>query len=187
MGKIKVDFSEIKEFFDKLVDKLGKEKTEKTRKPKFLLKNTYFARLNKLPGSKIFQNSIFEINGKEVDLTKNGSLSCAAVVSGFLFTFNNLARNFIWIKEIHLTVESTIADLKAHGWREINELKKGSVLVWEPKIQSDGKPHRHIGFYCGNNLAISNDSEGSYPVQHHCTFKEKRKIENIFWHPALNI
>ena len=181
MPEPEVDFSEVKEFFDELV----KKEKEKREKPKFLLRKTYLARLEKLSGTKIFQNTFFDVNGEIVDLTKNGALSCAAIVSSFLFMFNKFP-DFVWIKEPRAMVESAVRDMESCGWYGIIKPRQGAILVWEPKIQSDGKSHRHIGFYLRGTQAVSNSSAGEYPIEHHFTFGGTRGIEKIYWHPVLD-
>jgi len=176
------DFSEVKEFFEKLI----KEKIKRTRKPKFDLKETYLSRLGDLPGSKIFQNTFFKVENELIDFTKGGALSCAAVVSNFLFMFNKYP-DFIWIKNAHVTVESILTDLKECGWHEVIDFRLGSVLIWEPKFKiSDGQDHRNVGFKWVGNLAISNDPDGNIPIFHDLYFYGTRNVEKIFWHHALN-
>ena len=49
----------------------------------------------------------------------------------------------------------------------------------------DDEEHKHIGFYDGNNEAISNDSKSGTPQKHHWTYGEKdgkpvRKIIAVY-------
>ncbi|MDP2648015.1 MAG: hypothetical protein Q8P35_02135 [Candidatus Yanofskybacteria bacterium] len=151
---------------------------------KILTKKSYLAMIrNAAKGDNhMFRNMFGEENGQEKDLTKNGALSCGKVASAILY-LNKL------IKDLHLTVESTERDMLASGWREISELKESAVIVWESRPGDDGAPHLHMGFYLGNDEAMSNDSNGTgMPIIHHVTDKwdPPRKIMRIYWHPTLD-
>jgi hypothetical protein len=123
----------------------------------------------------LFRNLYADGDGKEIDILENGSNSCAAFVSWILLALE-------LIEKPHATVTSAEKDLLNSGWKEISELKKGAILVWE---QQNG--HRHIGFYVGDNKAISNDSQGSgFPWLHDVTYNSSRKIEKILWHSDLD-
>lgn len=128
----------------------------------------------------MFRNFYIETEGKEIDILKDGKLSCAAFVSTVLY-LNKLISN------LHATVNGTEKDLLNDGWREVEDLKSGAILIWEKKEGQDGKMHRHIGFYIGNDEAISNDSKVTgFPHRHHYTYNNTRKIELIYWHDGLN-
>jgi len=108
------------------------------------------------------------------NLTENGVLSCAFFVSSILYLFG-------LIQNIHLSVKGAVKDMKKSGWFEISKPKRGSVLLWEKKDE-----HYHLGFYLGNQKAISNNFKKKMPIIHHFTYKRKRKIEAIFWHKKLS-
>lgn len=150
-----------------------------------ILFDTYIAIIKNSVGSKMFRNSYAKINGKKTDILKNGMLSCAFFVSSILVLFK-------LIREIHGTVDGTVRDLEQSGWKKIAKPKVGSVIVWE-KIDFGNKNfHKHIGFYIGNNKAISTNSfKKGQPVIHHWTYEIKRnkpirKVEAIFWNKKLN-
>ncbi len=128
----------------------------------------------------MFRNLYVESDGVEKDILDNGRLSCAVFVSSILY-INKL------ISDIHATVERTVEDLLSSGWSETTNFQPGAVLVWEKKDFGDGVEHSHIGFYIGNNKAVSNSSfnEG-VPVEHDYTYDNTRKIEKILWHPELD-
>ncbi|OGN08665.1 MAG: hypothetical protein A3C61_03750 [Candidatus Yanofskybacteria bacterium RIFCSPHIGHO2_02_FULL_39_10] len=128
----------------------------------------------------MFRNLYFEIDGKEVEVLEDGGLSCAMFVSAILY-LNKL------IGDIHTTVIGTEKDLIKSGWSETEDLRVGSILIWEKKSDHDGKTHYHIGFYIGDDMAISNNSSGTgFPWKHHYTYNGARKIEKIYWHPELD-
>jgi len=128
----------------------------------------------------LFRN-LYAINdGQKADILENGKNSCAAFVSWILLALE-------LVKTAHAAVEGTIKDLMSSGWHEISEPKPGAILVWKKMMADDGVEHGHLGFYIGNDEAISNDSRGrGFPWKHHFTYNDTRKIEKIFWHDDLN-
>src|SRR3989344_561891 len=115
--------------------------------------------------------SHYGAGGEIEDSLENGRNSCAVMVSSILYSFNPLLEftgKKHWIKYIHLTVVSTEKDLLENGWYKIKELKPGAVIIWEERLgRWDNLPHRHIGFYIGNGMAVSNDSKGTnLPFKH---------------------
>lgn len=150
-------------------------------KPKILFLKTYLAVINNSVGSKLFRSFYLEIEGKETDATRDGVVSCAYFVSNILRMFPSLKL----IKDPHLTVSSTVKDLLENGWKEISEPRPGAVLIWEEK-ESHGGRNRHIGFYIGNDSAVSNNADTGMPDIHHWTFGVKenrpvRRVESILW------
>ena len=150
-----------------------------------ILFDTYIAVIKNSVGSKMFRNFYAKVDGKKTDIMKNGDLSCAWFVSSLLYLFK-------LIKDAHATVNGTIKDLQQSGWKKIKKPKIGSVIVWE-KIDFGNKDlHKHIGFYIGNNKAIStSNSKKGQPIIHHWTYgikrnKPVRKVKAIFWHKKLN-
>jgi len=129
----------------------------------------------------MFRNLYMEVDGKEEDVLDNGRWSCAIFVSGVLY-LNKL------IKDLHANVSSVEKGMLESGWLEIKDLRPGAVLFWEKKIaKDDGLEHGHNGFYMGNDLAVSNDSQGTgFPRKHHHTYNNTRKVEKIYWHSELD-
>jgi len=132
----------------------------------------------------MFRNFYIRENGIEKDVLEDGGLSCAAFVSSILYFQNSLLELFKkphWIKFTHANVASTEKDILENGWYTITELKPGAIIIWEKQ------EHEHIGFYVGDEEAISNDSKGTgFPWRHHITYNNTRKIEKIYWHPELD-
>ncbi len=165
------------------------------KNPKIKLFQTYMALIKNSVGSKTFQNFYLEQDGEVSDAVGDGLRSCAFFVSNLLRMLPSL------IEGSHLTVDSTVKDLKSCGWEEIKEPRIGAILVWELKKIDEGEyKTRHIGFYIGANRAISNDSELRTPQKHHWTFgedgglpacpargqrKPTRKVEMILWNKVL--
>ncbi len=76
------------------------------------------------------------------------------------------------------------------SWKKITRPRIGAVLVWEYIMDVDNEPHRHIGFYVGNQRAISNSTKMRVPRLHHWTFgkaqgKAKRNVEAMYWHKKM--
>lgn len=140
-------------------------------KPKIekLYHKTYLAVLNNSEGSKMFRNFYVQADKQQFDAMENGKLACAFFASSILKIFG-------CVKEIHGTVEKTVQDLAASGWHRIEKPQDGCVVVWEEE-----KGHKHIGFYLGNEIAISNSSKEGYPIKHHWKFNHKRNIEAMYW------
>src|SRR3990167_2875646 len=130
----------------------------------------------------LFRNMYADIDGVEKDILEDGALSCAIFASAVLL-------NLELIKKPHATVSGAVKDMFESGWREIAQLGPGAVILWEKIIFEDGKEHYHIGFYIGNEEAISNSFADKCPRRHHITYgtnqdgAPKRKIEKIYWHP----
>ncbi len=141
------------------------------KKPKFLFKKTYLKTIENSVGTKMFRN-VFVMDGQEKDITENGELSCAVFVSFVLKIFD-------LISTPHATVKSTIKDMMENGWKEAEKPQKGDVLVWEKK-KIGGSTNEHIGFYIGNQKAVSNNYKKRAPVVHHYTYNGKRKIIKIY-------
>jgi hypothetical protein len=93
---------------------------------------------------------------------------------------------FKFINNTHATVVSTIKDLKDSGWHKIKTLKLGAVLAWEPQDFHEGNVHAHIGFYIGDDQAISNNWKKKTPQIHHYTSNGKRQVAAIYWNKKLN-
>ena len=154
---------------------------------KLLKKKNYLAVVeNSAKGENwMFRNFYIEKDGGAViDSLEDGKNSCAVFVSSILVLLNDLCH---WIKGPHTTVTSTESDMIESGWHEVDSVKIGAILIWEKKEGHNGNMHYHIGFYIGNDEAISNDSRGTgFPHKHHYTYNGTRKIEKIYWHSDLD-
>src|SRR3989338_10911442 len=124
----------------------------------------------------LFRNLYAEENGKEVDIFENGHNSCGAHVSWILLVLE-------LIKHPHASSWGTMKDLFESGWYEIDKLMSGAILVWEARkdamLLGELKPRSiHIGFYVGEDEAISNDSKDTgFPRKHHYTYNGTRSEE----------
>lgn len=146
---------------------------------KILIKESYLAMIKNSIGANTFRNFYADVDGVRKDILENGNLSCAFFVSNILHIFK-------LIESGHTTVTSTVKDLERSGWEKIEELKEGTVLHWEGVDFGTTGIHEHIGFYVGNNEAVSNNPELGYPTIHSYNFDGGRKILGIYWNKKLD-
>lgn len=151
----------------------------KGEKLKVALYDSYITAIKNSVGSKLFKNMYVNLNGKKKDIARDGDLSCDIYVSSILLPFG-------LVDKICATVDGCVSRVTKHGWYEIKEPQIGSVLVWEAKKFKSGETHKHIGFYIGNNKAISNRPEKKSPGIHNWTFNKKRKVIKVLWNDRLN-
>ena len=147
---------------------------------KLLPEKTYLSVIKNSVGSNLFRHLYAEVNGEQIDLLQDGSLSCALFVSSVLVLFKHL-------HDVHATVDSTVKDLLKSGWRSAKKPTDGCILVWQEKdfgLQT-GR-HKHIGFYIGNKRAISNSDSLGHPVEHDWVFKG-RDLEMILLAPKTTV
>jgi hypothetical protein len=143
-----------------------------------LIYPTYLAMIENSVGTNMFRTLVAEVDGAVQDITRNGEISCA-------FFASSLIHNIQLIKKPHATVEGTVKDLLASGWQDINAPEPGTVLVWEAVDFGDGDMHKHIGFYTGDEQAVSNSMQMGSPVKHNWTFGGERKVLLMLSHPAF--
>lgn len=156
------------------------------RKPKLkiLTYQNYLHIIKASRGSQMFRRLYVLENNKKKDILKNGELSCAYYLSSILKIFDLISQS-------HATVKSTIKDMRKSGWRPTKKLKPGNVLIWQEKKFPDGIIHQHLGFYLGQDKAISHRLEKKMPIVHHFTYgrtkigQPKRKIILILTHSII--
>lgn len=143
-------------------------------KPTRLYFKSYMQLIRNSVGSNMFRNFYVKTDSQgEFDAFGDGDNSCAFYVSSVLVIFGKIGH-------VHGLISSVVEDLKKSGWREVSELQSGDVVVWEAQEFADG-PHGHIGFYLGDNRAISTSVRAKTPVEHDVNFGEaKRKITQVF-------
>lgn len=152
---------------------------------RLLKKKSYLAMIrNAAKGENhMFRNLYATVDGAEQDINKDGALACGFFASAVLYV-NKL------IKDMHAGVAGLERDLAASGWQQIQEPREGAVLVWESQpgtfVPGMGELHGHLGFYLGNERAVSNGSNTTLmPEEHHYTYNGARKIERVWWHSSL--
>ncbi len=117
------------------------------------------------------------------DVLENGNLSCAIFVSNILHMFSGFSK---LIDIPHSPITTTIKDMERNGWYEIDDLKVGAILKWQAIDYGVTGWHYHIGFYIGNDEAVSNDYKQSKISKHSHNYNGTRKIEKIYWHDSLD-
>jgi len=163
---------------------------------KLLLKKNYLAMIrNAAKGENhMFRNFHITIDGIERDALDNGALGCGTVASSVLY-LQNSTLEFLkkpkWIGFVHAAVPALEKDIAEHGWVKVPELREGALIVWEARMGQEvpvyGNMHFHIGFYLGNDRAMSNGSNSTLmPREHDATDGGKHNIVRVWWHPALD-
>ena len=141
--------------------------------------DTYLAMIRGSVGSQAYRSMYAIINNKKTNIVEDGALSCAFFVSHILLWFQ-------LIHEPHARVAGTLHDMKASGWVLTRTPKEGDILVWDI-----AKEHAHIGFFLGEDRAISNSSKLKYPQEHHWTFGTHddgtpvRALTAVYTHPKF--
>lgn len=140
---------------------------------RFIFEN-YLAMINNSVGTSMFRNYYADFEGVRKDTMNNGETSCAFYVSGILTIFGVISNT-------SSTVEGLVKKLEETGWQKVDNPETGDVLVWE-KIIFDNEDHAHIGFYIGEEKAISTNTKAKTPVKHDWLFRDykERKITAIY-------
>ncbi|MEF2175676.1 MAG: hypothetical protein V3575_04340, partial [Candidatus Absconditabacteria bacterium] len=140
--------------------------------------------INNSVGSRIFKNAFFDDGkGQLVDVLDDGDLSCAYFVSSIL--------NILGIiNSVHCTVKGTLQAMEKNGWtknefKSIEKVSIGSIILWENNFGKDGS-HYHIGFYIGDNLAVSNCSSQKAICKHPVDYNGEAKVIGIYYHSLLD-
>lgn len=115
---------------------------------------TYLAIINNSVGTKMFSEGYARIDGRVTNILNNGEVACAFYVTAILSMFDAKL-----IVHTHTTMSATLADLERSGWQKVDRPESGDIIIWGPKLQpdTDGLNHDHIGFYVGNERAVTND------------------------------
>jgi hypothetical protein len=145
---------------------------EKTVEPLYF--DTYLAVVRNSVGANSFKNFYALVSGERKDILEDGRLSCAYFVSSVLHQFQ-------LIKTPHTGINGTVSDMEDSGWIKIAEPREGAVVLWEEREDGRGERHKHIGFYVGNDTAISNSEAEGMLVAHHWTYNGEREAEAIYW------
>jgi hypothetical protein len=130
--------------------------------------------VNNSIGTNMFRNFYADFDGTRRDTMQDGEVSGAFFVSSILTIFNA-------IKKPSSTVESVIANMQEAGWEEVDNPEAGDVLVWE-KIVVDGEEYPQIGFYVGEDMAISVSSKMKSPFKHDWKYRDysERSVTTIY-------
>lgn len=125
----------------------------------------------------MFRNFYIQTSdGTEMDALSDGSNSCAFYVSSVLTLFGKHSG-------VHGTVKSTVTDLGHSGWEqvEVESIQAGDVIVWDA-VELEGAWYEHVGFYVGDNRAVSTSWTERKVVEHDAYFDGARAIGQVFRH-----
>lgn len=150
-------------------------------KPQLLKQESLLQVIKNSINSNIFRSIFIKNNGSQIDVMEDGIKSCAFFISGVLSMFELIDRS-------HFTIKTTEKKLLEYGWQKVNKDNPQicDVIIWEEIQFKDGTKHKHVGFYIGDNTAISNDTNKRTPQSHNWIFDGKRQIESLFRYPFSN-
>lgn len=132
-------------------------------KPERLYFKTYLSMVENAPGTNMFRRVYLKRpDGSEFDAIGDGDNACAFFVSSVLRLFDK-------VNGVHGTVESTIRDMEKSDWTRVEHPEPGDAISWEPHQSPDG-PHGHIGFYLGDNRAVSTSTSKKTVTIHNLHF-----------------
>lgn len=137
------------------------------------VEKNYISMIKNSVGTNMFRNLYMhtEENMEDFDAAEDGDKSCALFVTGILKMFNR-------IDNMHATSIGTHRYLESSpDWVQVQNPEVGDVIFWDRLVDTTG----HVGFYIGENQAISNDSEARQPKEHNLTLKDGRTPVG-FWH-----
>jgi len=140
---------------------------------------TYLQMIKNSVGTHMFRNLFVMRDGQVFDASGNGQRSCAFFVSSILVIFKKIG-------SFHKTVYSTIKDLHAHGWVEVDDLRPGDVIIWEP-IEGENGAYSHIGFYIGDDTAVSASDTAGAPIAHHKNQTNWTEIARVYRLPEWKL
>ena len=131
----------------------------------------YLTMLNASAGTDMFRHLYMtDDTGAEFDAAENGNKSCALFVTGILTMFGR-------IDNMHATSSGTYRYISTSSdWQQVSEPTPGDVVFWD-KI---GNTTGHVGFYLGENSAISNVDAVGQPQKHELKMADGREPLS-FW------
>jgi hypothetical protein len=158
---------------------------------KYLWRQTYLSRIMGSVDSNLWRSFwIEDQDGQEVDLIRNGDLSCALHISGVLLNLNPRSGSKAKFVSGPMTkVDQLHQDLLANGWEElkfngVESVQSGDVIFWEELRGYNGReaggPHGHCGFYIGEEKAISVIPRTGNPQIHDYLYRDQKEYIGNF-------
>ncbi len=146
---------------------------------------TYLAHIRGSIGSQSYRHWYGHQNmspGEVKDVTNAGQISCAYYASCVLVAFGLAYK-------LRAETQGLLKDMWSHDWYQIEEPRPGAVLLWMPRQTQTGK-HPHIGFYMGEDKAISHiGGEVCAPTEHDWSYvppkADHRELHSIWWNDRL--
>ena len=148
--------------------------------------SSYLAMIRDSVGSRMFRH-LYAVDegGISKDIIRGGRLGCAYYVAFVLYHFH-------LVKQPHAVVKSTVKDMEESGWTVVDKPIEGDVIVWAPSVEHvETEMHVHIGFYLGEERAVSNSSSTGEITEHDWTFgvdnegNPNRKVTKILRYPFV--
>lgn len=158
-------------------------KKARPKKPDIDYRRTLLAVVQGSVGTTAFRHLFLRRGKKSIDILRRGELSCAFFVS-------NVLHGLGLLKEVHATVDGTVKDLRASGWKKIRRPRAGAVITWAPIVYADHESHSHIGFVVSAQQAISTSYRRRKVVVHPIHYGRRgsatyRPAETLWFHPRL--
>ncbi len=158
---------------------------------KYLWRQTYLSRIIGSVDSNLWRSFwIEDQDGQEVDLIRNGDLSCGLHISGVLLNLNpRSGSNVKFVSGPMTKVDQLHQDLVANGWEELKfrgleGIQPGDVIFWEELRGYNGReaggPHGHCGFYIGEEKAISVIPRTGNPQIHDYLYRDQKEYIGNF-------
>lgn len=152
---------------------------------KYLWHKTYLSRILGSVDSNIWRNFwIEDENGDEIDLLRDGDLSCGVHVAGVLLNLNPRSGSDVkFISGPILKVDQLHTDLIKNGWQELKfsteiDLQVGDIVFWEELRGYNGRqaggPHGHCGFYIGEEKVVSVIPRTGNPQIHDYLYRDQQ-------------
>ncbi|MCB9809521.1 hypothetical protein H6771_00910 [Candidatus Peribacteria bacterium] len=141
-----------------------------------LQQQNYLAAIRNSLGSRQYQDVWLENDTQCVNVTEAGIISCAWYASSLLVLHGVL-------QSVHGTVEGTEWELRERCDllpAPYSALQPGDILLWEAVHFPNGGRHAHIGFFVGEEQAISNSARTRVPALHHWTYEGTRAITAVY-------
>ena len=128
--------------------------------------------------------------GNQVDIVKDGDLSCGLHVSGVLMNLNPRSGSEVkFITGPILRVDQLHHDLLKNGWEEIKfnsklDINPGDIVFWEELRGYNGReaggPHGHCGFYIGDEKVVSVIPRTGNPQVHDYLYRDQQEYIGNF-------
>ena len=160
-------------------------KNSKKVKVETLLLPSYLAFAEGSVGGQMFRKFYAKVNGKKLEVLRDGNYSCAIHITSILKIFS-------LIKDVQLTVHRAMDAMERAGWYEIKKPKVGAIVVWaaKPAAADRGREYdkaytptvRHMGFLISKTKAVHNSDTEKAPVIDDLHY---RPIEKFYWHERL--
>ncbi len=158
---------------------------------RYLWHKIYLSRILGSVDSNVWRNFwIEDESGNEIDLLRDGDLSCGLHVAGVLLNLNPRSGSDVkFVTGPILKVDQLHDDLLKNGWDEhvfssLDNLEIGDIIFWEELRGYNGReaggPHGHCGFYIGDEKVVSVIPRTGNPQIHDYLYRDQREYIGNF-------